>query len=237
MRKRLLIDIHNHTLFGVDDGPEDIEESIEMLRDAKNQGVEAIILTPHYRHGMFPYRQITIEENFEKLKKEAELIGINIFLGCEYHIDDMASDAFLKGRCHTLADSDYVLSEYKYEVEYAYIEKQTYQLLSSGFTPIIAHAERYNCLVKKPQLCEHLSKMGALIQINADSVLGITGFAQKHCCKKLLKNQWVDIVASDAHGAKQRTSNLLRGYEYIEKKYNTEYADLLFYKNPLQILT
>jgi protein-tyrosine phosphatase len=79
--------------------------------------------------------------------------------------------------------------------------------------------------------------MGALIQINADSVIGITGFAQKHCCKKLLKNQWVDIVASDAHGAKQRTSNLLRGYEYIEKKYNTEYADLLFYKNPLKILT
>jgi protein-tyrosine phosphatase len=79
--------------------------------------------------------------------------------------------------------------------------------------------------------------MGALIQINADSVLGLVGLSQKRFCKKLLKNQWVDIIASDAHGSKERTSNLARGYEYIDKKYGKEYADLLFYKNPLKILT
>ena len=48
-----MIDIHNHSLYGVDDGAKSIEISVEMLRVAKNQGIHAMILTPHYRHGMF----------------------------------------------------------------------------------------------------------------------------------------------------------------------------------------
>ena len=44
-----MIDIHTHLLFGVDDGPETIEESIVMLEQAKAQGIDAMILTPHLK--------------------------------------------------------------------------------------------------------------------------------------------------------------------------------------------
>lgn len=233
----MIIDIHNHTLYGVDDGPETIEESIEMLQAAKVQGVEAIILTPHYRHGMFPYIKEQVESHFTKLKAEADKIGIKLFLGCEYHMNGQVAEAFSEGRCHSLADSDYVLTEYKYEADYSYIEKQTYHMISYGYIPVIAHAERYNCLTKKPELCEKLSRMGALIQINADSVLGLDGFFKKQCCKKLLKNGWVDIIASDTHDCKERASHMGQCYEHVQKKYDTEYADKLFYKNPKKIIS
>jgi protein-tyrosine phosphatase len=231
----MIIDIHNHTLYGVDDGPRSIKESLKMLQDAKNQGVETVILTPHYRHGMFGYPSRLVEDNFAYLREKAKPIGINLYLGCEYHIDDMATEAFDSHRCHTLADSDYVLCEYKYETPYSYIERQTYHLLSSGYIPIIAHAERYKCLASDSKLCDKLSHMGALIQINADSVLGLTGFVDKYVCKKLLKKECVHIIASDAHGCEQRSSHMGQCYEYISNKYDSSYADLLFYRNPSKI--
>ena len=44
-----MIDIHCHALYGVDDGAKSLEESLSMIRQAKSQGTEAVILTPHYR--------------------------------------------------------------------------------------------------------------------------------------------------------------------------------------------
>lgn len=51
-----MIDIHNHALFGVDDGAKTLPESMAMLKEAKEQGIQALILTPHYRHGMFSFQ-------------------------------------------------------------------------------------------------------------------------------------------------------------------------------------
>jgi protein-tyrosine phosphatase len=220
----------------VDDGPESIKESIKMLKDAKSQGVDAIILTPHYRHGMFAYPTKLVEDNFEYLIQKAESINITLYLGCEYHVDDMAADMFDSKRCHTLADGEYVLTEYEYETPYNYIERHTYNLLSCGYIPVIAHVERYKCLTSDAKLCDKLSNMGALIQINADSVLGLTGFGDKRFCKKLLKNGWVDIIASDAHGYDDRANHMGQCYEYVSKKYGTDYAELLFYENPSKII-
>ena len=70
-----MIDIHTHLLFGVDDGAKSLEESVAMLEDAKRQGIEKCILTPHYRHGMFPYDKEKIDEHFEILKKELDFFG------------------------------------------------------------------------------------------------------------------------------------------------------------------
>jgi len=232
----MFIDIHNHTLFGVDDGPEELDMAEALLQDAKEQGAEAIILTPHYRRGMFAYPVEVIERHFAKLKEVAECIGIPIYLGCEYHMNSDVITYLQSGRCKTMADSDYVLTEYSYESEYSYIQEQTHKLLSCGYLPIIAHAERYKCFQKKPVLCAELSNMGAMIQINADSILGMGGFVEKQTCKKLLKQGWADIVASDTHDNDERANHMQQCRAHVEKKYGDEYAEILFRKNPMRIL-
>ena len=68
-----MIDIHTHLLFGVDDGPKTPEESVEMLKSAKAQGIDAMILTPHYRHGMFSYPK----EQIFLIKKPILMIFMN----------------------------------------------------------------------------------------------------------------------------------------------------------------
>lgn len=108
------IDIHNHTLFGVDDGPNHIQESLDMLREADLQGIREIILTSHYRHGMFRYELDEIERNFAELLKQVEenQINVRLYLGCEYHVDSDIFEHIQEGRVHTLADTEYVLTKY-----------------------------------------------------------------------------------------------------------------------------
>ena len=98
-----MVDIHNHGLFDVDDGAATLREAVRMLREAKQQGVHAIVLTPHYRHGMFKYRREIIEAQFADLKAEAEQMGMDVYLGCEYHVNSRILEYLESGRCLAMA--------------------------------------------------------------------------------------------------------------------------------------
>ncbi len=230
-----MIDIHSHILYGVDDGAKNITESIEMLKDAKSQGVDAIIATPHYRHGMFAYPKEVIEKNFSRLKQEAEKIGIQLYLGTEQHVNSMTMEYIESGRCHTLADTLYVLMEYKYETNFSYIKESVQEVLRNGFVPIVAHVERYACMEDIGNV-EFLREIGAMIQINADAVIGKDGFRAKGYTKKLLKRGLVDFVASDCHGIKERRSNMGKCRDYLYKKYDGRYVDKILETNAREIL-
>jgi protein-tyrosine phosphatase len=223
-------------LYGVDDGAKTRKESIQMLKEAKKQNVEAMILTPHYRKGMFKHPNETIEEHFRDLKAAAEEIGIEIYLGTEFHVHSSAVEYLHKGRCRTLADTEYVLVEYGYDTEFTYIKSTVQALLLNGYIPVIAHAERYGCLREQWEYIEELRDIGAMIQINADAILGIDGFMTKTIVKKLLKKQLVDFVASDSHGMAARTNNLGRCREYLYKKYDSSYVDKILEKNARTII-
>lgn len=231
-----MIDIHSHLLYKVDDGAKSLEESAAMLEDAKQQGVDAMILTPHYRHGMFAYPQEKILEHFSELEPKANRLGIQIYLGTEYHVNSQIVEAFKNGRCLTMAGSDYVLTEYTHLSEYSYIKKMTQELMFHGYIPVIAHVERYACMMQDPENAGELREMGAWIQVNADAVLGYDSWGVKRFCGKLLKNGFVDVVASDCHGITQRASHMKKCQEYLVKKYGTEYAERLLSTNPAKII-
>lgn len=230
-----MIDIHCHLLYGVDDGAKTIEESVAMLKAASAQGVRAIILTPHYRHGMFAYPLDKIEAHFAALEPYASQLGVQLFLGCEYHVNSQITQAFEDGRCHTLADTRYLLTEYSHVSEYSYIHKMTQELLLHGYIPILAHVERYHCMTQDLERAAELQDMGAMLQMNADAILGMEGFGSKRYCKKMLQEGLVDIVASDSHGITERASHLRKCYDVIAKKYDADYAKELMYDNPRKI--
>ena len=230
-----MIDIHSHLLYEVDDGAKTKEEAVAMLEDAKAQGVTAMILTPHYRHGMFSYPKEIIEENFLHLKQEAEGIGVALYLGTEQHVNSMTLEYIKNGRCHTLADTDYVLAEYKHDTVFSYMKASVQDMLLHGYVPVIAHVERYACMDKLSNV-ELLRDMGAMIQVNADAVIGKNGMRTKSYCKKLLKQGLVDFVASDCHGIRDRKSNMGKCREYLYKKYDKRYVDRILEGNARQIL-
>ena len=83
----------------------------EIAEAAKEQGISAMILTPHYRHGMFAYPKEEIEEHFRILEPYAQKLGIYLALGTEYHVNSHIVEALDSGRCRTMAGSRYVLCE------------------------------------------------------------------------------------------------------------------------------
>ena len=229
-----MIDIHNHTLFGVDDGPKEIQISLEMIKRAVSHGITEIILTPHYRAGMFPYDPEKIETNYKDLRTAITEDGIDIrlYLGCEYHVDEKILDHIARGRVHTLGDGDFVLTEYSYGSDFDYMLEQTRRLRRSDYHPIIAHAERYACLEKKPKLCGELQKEGALIQCNANALLGKEGKSAQRMIWKLLKNEWVDMIASDTHDLNDRDNHMEEAFQAVKFKYGENYALKLFQEIP-----
>ena len=231
-----MIDIHCHLLYGVDDGARSPKESEAMLTIAKAQGIEKIILTPHYRKDFFPYSLKDIERSYFDVMEMAEEKGIEIYLGCEYHVDSEIVENLFEGRCLTLAESYYVLCEYSTFGRYDFLKNSLEELTAAGFTPVIAHAERYECFRKKPELLADVRKMGSLIQINADSVLGIEGAPLKRFCKTVLKGGLADIIASDSHGVRERQCRLKECFDHVAKRYGEERSKKLFIHNPEKII-
>lgn len=231
-----MIDIHCHLLYGVDDGAGTIEESLQMLRLAREQGIDTIILTPHYRHGMFAYPKEKIEAHFAELVPEAGKLGIALALGTEYHVDSRVAEALQSGRCRTLAESSYVLSEYSHDSEYSYIYQMTEEMLRQGYLPVLAHVERCACLTQELSRVDELRRLGAWIQLNADAVLGREGRIPKRDCKRMLAENLVDVIASDSHGVQKRACHLAQCREYLMKKFGSGTADRLLTRNPSMIL-
>ncbi|WP_029233656.1 CpsB/CapC family capsule biosynthesis tyrosine phosphatase [Butyrivibrio sp. VCB2006] len=232
------IDIHCHIMPGVDDGSPDVETSLNMLQTAEKNGVESIILTPHYKP---MHHNVSPEHNrvyCERLQEKAQKAGLNIRLysGNEIYYSDETQRELENGKICTLAGSDYVLVEFHPTNPYKAIHNAIYQIQAAGFIPIVAHVERYSDIVSHVSHVEDLIDMGSFIQVNASSIMGKYGFGISHFTKKLLKNHMVHFVATDAHDNQRRAPEILECRNYVAKKYGEGYSQKIFYDNPMSVI-
>ena len=233
-----LVDIHCHIIPEVDDGAASIRETANLLQKEYQDGVTEIILTPHFRRGMFETPQDVIEKQFAKVQRmvQRSRTGMKVYLGCEYHMHPQMVQDLNEGRRPTMAGSRYVLLEFSSLHSYAQIRNQVYVLAASGYVPIIAHVERYPCLLKRPVLIRELCELGAKIQLTSDSVLGEEGWRIRQFCRLLLKEHCVDYIATDAHNMRERSPQLQKCARYIESKFGEKYAEKIFIRNPRKII-
>lgn len=237
MADRGLFDMHCHIVPLVDDGAQSVKEAFTMLQMEYDQGVRKIIVTPHFRREMFETPPEIIKKHFLVLRRLADKIGpdLKVFLGCEFYATVEMLEYLRSDRLYTLAGSRYVLTEFSASTEEKYIRDRLYNLLSSGYKPIVAHIERYKCM-KDMDLVEELLNMGAYMQVNTDSVLGKNGHAVKKYCGKLLEEGFVQYIGSDCHGSKHRVTRIGDAYTYVSKKLGRKAADEIFIENPQEIL-
>ena len=233
-----IVDIHCHLIYGVDDGARTIKESKKMLDIAYAEGIRTIIATPHFRRGMFECSMGKIKEHYEKVRELAATIGegIEVLLGCEYYANMDMVDNLKDGKRPTMADSTYVLTEFSTVVEFPQMRAIVYDLICNGYNPILAHIERYNCLKDKIEYVEELANLGAMTQVNADSVIGGSGWKIKRFCKALMKRGLLDFVGTDGHGSKGRTVKIAKCASYMARKMGDDYARKILIDNPREII-
>lgn len=235
---KTLIDIHSHILPGVDDGADNMEESMQMLRMAAEDGISQIILTPHNKPGRRNVSYAGIVERIDRLRDgmEQEGLTISLYAGSELYYRSGLSEEIENGNAATMADSHYVLTEFSPSDDYDYIRKGIYSLLAAGYHPILAHVERYHNVCGRKSGVEELANMGCYIQVNAGSVMGNFGFAACQFTRKLLKQRLVSFVATDAHDTDRRTPYLSECAEYVGKKMGESYSQEIFCDNPMRVI-
>lgn len=231
-------DIHCHIIPAVDDGAQSMKEAQEMIRLAYESGTKNIIATPHYGTGRVRVPSKTIVSNYRKLLAwtEENYPEMGLYLGRELSYRQDMGERLKSGAAWTLADSHYALVEFRPEDRFSRIRDGLQCVQMAGYWPILAHAERCECLVQNMEYIEELVNMGVYIQVNASSVLGGNGRQCKNCTKKLLKQEWIHFVASDGHDTKKRPPVVRKAIAYIAKHYGKRYAAKIAIMNPRKIL-
>lgn len=226
-----IIDIHTHILPGIDDGSQSMDESIQMLRIAEREGITDMIATPHYKGGRHNASPQTVQRLFGELMGHAKELGIHvsIHLGNEILYFSEVEEALDEGQVFTMNGSDFVLVEFLPGDRYGYIRNALDHVQSMGYTPVLAHAERYACMLNKDAI-RQIRDMGVRIQVNAASVEGALGWKVKHFTHEILRRHLVDYIGTDAHSCIKRAPELWKCAKTLYKKFGSEYAgSVLFY--------
>jgi|WetSurMetagenome_2_1015567.scaffolds.fasta_scaffold02389_4 protein-tyrosine phosphatase len=227
-----MIDIHCHILPGIDDGPSDMAESIEMARIAAGDGITTIVATPHLRDGA-DMADIIASGAADLNRYLDELaIPVKILLGADINV--MLSIPSLKD--YTINGTRYLLYEFPHTHMPGNAGVIIFNAMSVGLHPIITHPERNPSVIKDPNIIIDLRETGPLVQITAGSLTGYFGPGSKECALYLLKKGAVDIIATDAHSCEGRRPVLSEGLHVAEKILGRKKAALLVQANPLAVI-
>lgn len=232
------IDIHTHILPEIDDGAEDWEQTKRMLKLQSQEGVSKIIATPHFdmeQNRNTPERIQDLVWRANDAAREMSL-DITVYPGCEVLFSPGVPEAYRRGEISTLAQSRYLLVEFFPRSSYQEIRDGIRGLCMEGAIPVIAHVERYECLMNQYDRLFELKKIGAFMQMNSRSLLGRPWDKRVRMCRKLIRNGMIHFLGSDCHNETERPPKMREACEAVAGFCGEEMAKSLAVGNADYIL-
>lgn len=191
-----MIDFHSHILPGLDDGIQNFEESVEVIKEAKEAGFEKIICTTH-NSGHFT---ATEEERIEKIHElEKEELGVELILGSEIYARTNIAELIEEKEASTINNSKYILFEIPLHKEYPELKNVVFDLISKGYKLILAHPERYPVFQRNPKELEDIINLGVYLQANYMSIDGFYGKEAKKLVELLYRHNMISFLGTDVH--------------------------------------
>jgi protein-tyrosine phosphatase len=231
-----MIDIHTHILPGVDDGSPDLETSLQHLRLMQQKGVTGVFLTSHYMRNMFdgdPETNRKIHFDLQNKVKENN-IDIELYTGFEIFLEPGIHEKIAEQQL-SLNGTKYVLVETNMSGFTSELSQILYDLVRTGWKPILAHPERYADFKHNPMIAEEFMHKNILLQINSGSLLGSYGKAIQKTAWFLIEKGYAHFLASDNH-CKNGNYDLAIALDEIRNNIDDHTAKLLSVINPQKVL-
>ena len=232
----MLIDIHSHVLYGLDDGARTVEDSVAMVRMAAEYGTTDLVATPHAN----PNYHFDPQVVQERLAEVSEASGnvLRLHSGCDFHLSyDNIQDALANPRKYTINQQRYLMVEFSDMLIFNNTTEIFSRLQETGMIPVITHPERNGLLRQRVDQIAAWVKAGACVQVTAQSLLGEFGKRAAQFSRTLLDRQLVHFLASDAHDCEHRPPRLDLAYAWVEERYGEERAQALCVINPRAVIT
>lgn len=222
-----MIDIHTHILPHLDDGAKDTATAAALLQTQMQQGVRSVVFTPHF-YGKKNSPQRFLEKRDHAFANIEQIIpeGLEVRLGAEVHFTGVNVPEYDALCSLAIEGTKYILLELPFTTKWTkgVMQKIADFVYETGYTPIIAHVERYREVLKNPVLVNEFVNMGCLIQVNARSFLEKR---EKSFVFALLKHGLVHCVGSDTHDLDERKPCLAEAKRAIENAgYGEEWAKI-----------
>lgn len=224
-----MIDLHSHILPGIDDGPDDIRESIKMARMAAKDGIRTIVATPHCFDGVYNCENFDIAGLCQQFKQRLhdERIEVDILPGAEIRLTPEVTNAVEKYPYLTLGYTRKLLLELPEMFVVEGVVRQLERLQQRGFSCLIAHPERNGQLLARPEQVDALIYLGAGLQLTAASLLGDFGPTVREFARYLLRKNVDCCLATDSHCTRRRKPKLAKVVKIAAKIVGREKAQEL----------
>ena len=227
-----MVDLHCHILPGLDDGPDTMEESLEMAETAIADGITHVVATPHsnFRY-WFDFGHV------RRLRDDLQArLGDRLMLatGCDFHLSPENLLALSKdSRRFCINQHGYLLVEFNEISIPPAVDQTLHEIQLSGLRLVITHPERNAILRAHPERLKDWVRRGCFGQVTAMSLTGGFGPVAQEMGLQWISEGAIQVVASDAHNTHKRPLQLRAAYNVVEERFGKEKARALFVENPL----
>ncbi len=204
-------DWHCHVLPGIDDGSQSNDETLAMLRLYQQAGIKKIVATPHIHSDYYKNTAQTISAAHAQAQGiiAENKLDIKLDFAAEYFANDYFLELIAQNQILTI-DNQYVLFELSMHQAPVFGKEMVEQIRRLGYTPVLAHPERYRYWHSKPKEWAKWREMGVYFQLNLLSLVGQYGSAERQAAETMIDLDFIDAVGTDAHSSThlQKLSNL-----------------------------
>lgn len=221
------VDIHQHVVYGIDDGPATLEESLHLLELDCKQGIRYVIATSHAYPAMHPFPLEVYFRRLNELNQTCRRAGLPVFVypGCEIFYSEVALRHLEQRRLPTMANSRFVLLEFDPTFTMEVIEEAVRAVANIGLIPVVAHCERYDAFIRDPHMGAALrDRYPMRLQMNCSTVLRRLPRSLRKMRDYLLEEEAIDYIATDAHNGVDRFPRMQEAFQELSRLYGEAYA-------------
>lgn len=199
----LSVDVHSHLLAGIDDGVQNLEDAAVIINHFRQAGYTKLITTPHVMSDAYRNTTAGILSKRDELRaylKEKQ-IAMEIDTAAEYYLDQYTFQLVEKNDSLLTfgGNKRYLLFETNFLTEPLNLREFIFIAMSKGFTPVLAHPERYLYLQNDWKKVTDIYDRGVLFQLNISSITGYYSKGVQLTAQKLIDQGWVHFLGSDCH--------------------------------------